>query len=176
MTEQVKLLGIIITSDLKWEANTSYICNKALKKMWVLRRLKKLDVHLSFLIDVYKKKVRSLLEIAVPAWHCGLTASQSDDIERVQKTAMCIILGERLPSAQARNILDLELLSERREKICKRFAKKTLKSRHADMFEKNSKANQYNTRFRNPFTHSKCNTDRFYNSPINFLTRILNEV
>ena len=175
MTEQVKLLGIIISSDLKWEANTSYICNKALKKMWVLRRLKTLDVDISFLIDVYKKEVRSLLEIAVPAWHGGLTVCQSDEIERVQKTAMCIILGERLPSEEARDILGLELLSERRQKICKNFAKKTLSSKHSDMFEKNSNAKHYETRFRNQFTHSKCNTQRFYNSPINHLTRILNE-
>ena len=64
---------------------------------------------------MFTKKVKSLLEIAVPAWHCGLTASQSDKIERVQKTAMRIIFEESLPSAQARNIIDFELLLERRE-------------------------------------------------------------
>ena len=105
--------------------------------MWVLRRLKRLDVERSFIVDVYKKEVRSLLEIAVPAWHGALTARQSNDIERVQKVAMAIILGVRLPSEQARALLCLQPLSVRRVEICKKFAKKTLNSRHADIFERN---------------------------------------
>ena len=76
MVEETKLLGIVIASDLRWEANTSYICRKAFKKMWILRRLKVLDDPVDFLVDVYKKEVRSLVEIAVPAWHSGLTVKQ----------------------------------------------------------------------------------------------------
>ena len=30
---ETKLLGVMITSDLKWAANTEYICKKAFKKM-----------------------------------------------------------------------------------------------------------------------------------------------
>ena len=37
---ETKLLGIILTDDLKWAANTDYICKKAYKKMWSLRRMK----------------------------------------------------------------------------------------------------------------------------------------
>ena len=39
------------------------------------------------------KQVRSVLELAVPAWHPGLTQSDSLDIERVQRAATNIILG-----------------------------------------------------------------------------------
>ena len=175
MTEETKLLGVIITSDLKWEAHTNYICSKALQKMWVLRRLKSLDVSPNFLVDVYKKEVRSLLEIAVPAWHSGLTDSQSQEIERVQKVAMSILLGKWLPSEQARQILDLEPLAIRRENICKRFAKKTLNSRHSDIFERKPESHSHNLRFKEPFVQAKCKTKRFYDSPVNFMTRILNE-
>ena len=38
VTTDAKLLGVIITNDLKWEANTDYICTKAFKKMWTLRK------------------------------------------------------------------------------------------------------------------------------------------
>ena len=31
--DQIKLLGVMISNDLRWEANTSYICAKALKKL-----------------------------------------------------------------------------------------------------------------------------------------------
>ena len=127
------------------------------------------------MIDVYKKEVRSLLEIAVPAWHSGLTDSQSQEIERVQKVAMSILLGKWLPSEQARQILDLEPLATRRENICKRFAKKTLNSRHSDIFERKPESHSHNLRFKEPFVQAKCNTQRFYDSPVNFMTRILNE-
>ena len=45
VVQETKLLGIILTSDLKWAANTEYVCKKAYKKMWTLRRMKKLDVN-----------------------------------------------------------------------------------------------------------------------------------
>ena len=43
--EETKLLGVLISSSLKWDSNTKAICEKAMTKMWLLRRLKifKLD-------------------------------------------------------------------------------------------------------------------------------------
>ena len=41
---ETKLLGIVISNDLKWAENTDYICKKAYKNMWRLRRMKLLDV------------------------------------------------------------------------------------------------------------------------------------
>ena len=37
------------------------------------------------------KEIRILVELAVPAWHSGLTQKQSMDIERVQKVAYIIL-------------------------------------------------------------------------------------
>ena len=88
---------------------------------------------------------------------------------------MAIILGKWNPSKQARSILGLEPLATRRETLCQRFAKKTLKSRHANIFEKKTDSLRYNLRFKQQFVEPKCNTQRFYDSPINFLTRILNQ-
>ena len=61
--------------------------------MWMLRRMKVLDVEPLSILDVYLKEIRSILELAVPAWHSGLTVKQAEDIERVQKVALKIILG-----------------------------------------------------------------------------------
>ena len=71
----------MVTNDLKWEANTQYICAKAFKKIWILRRMKKLDIEPRDILEVYMKEVRSILELAVPAWHSGLTLKQEVDIE-----------------------------------------------------------------------------------------------
>ena len=80
----------------------------------------------SFLIDVYIKEVRSTLEQAVPVWNSGLTKEQQTAIERVQKTALFIILDKNYVSYQeACGLVDLESLDIRRKMICLNFARKT---------------------------------------------------
>ena len=56
--------------------------------------MKVLDVEPSIICDVYVKEIRSLLELAVPAWHSGLSKKQTADIERVQKVAVKVILSD----------------------------------------------------------------------------------
>ena len=41
---------------------------------------------------MYTKHCRSILEYAVPAWQGAVTAQEKQDIERVQKVALRIIL------------------------------------------------------------------------------------
>merc|ERR1712106_1270594 len=41
---KMKILGLIITSDLRWEENTNFICKKAYASMWALRRMKALNM------------------------------------------------------------------------------------------------------------------------------------
>ena len=73
VVRETKLLGIILTDNLKWDANTDYICGRAMKKLWTLRRLKKLGADRDSLIEVYTKEVRSVLEFAVPVWHSSIS-------------------------------------------------------------------------------------------------------
>ena len=116
--QQTKLLGVMISSDLKWSGNTEYICKKAYKRIWILRRLRTLGVSPSFILDVYIKEIRSVLELAVPAWHSGLTRKQSVLIERVQKVR--IILGDfSIGYRAALSTLGLESLETRRVKFAK---------------------------------------------------------
>ena len=58
---ETKLLGIMLTDDLKWAANCEYLCKKAYSKMWTLRRMKVLDIDPSVILDVYLKEIRSVL-------------------------------------------------------------------------------------------------------------------
>ena len=66
LIEQTKLLGVILSSDLSWAANTEYIVKRCLNKTWMLRRLKKLGASQDDLLEVYIKQVRSLAEYGVP--------------------------------------------------------------------------------------------------------------
>ena len=112
VVSDMKLLGVMITSDLKWEKNTQYICQRAMERMWILRRLKKYNLDIEHICDTYIKEIRSLLELAVPVWHSGLTLKQSRDIERVQKIALYIILGDSFLNYDVTcTLMNIELLN-----------------------------------------------------------------
>ena len=40
VVEETRLLGVVLTSDLRWDANTRSVCSRAMAKMWLLRRMK----------------------------------------------------------------------------------------------------------------------------------------
>ena len=59
---KTKLLGTIITSDLKWHENTKFIIKKANKKMIMLHKFSKFTNNKSHLIHIFKSQVRGVLE------------------------------------------------------------------------------------------------------------------
>ena len=80
-----------LTGTLHAYANTQYIIKRAYSRIWILKRLYNLGASQSQMLDVYIKQIRSVLELAVPAWHPSLTLEEKIIIERVQKTALHII-------------------------------------------------------------------------------------
>ena len=170
---QLKLVGVIISDDLRWGPNTEYICKKATQRLWVLRRMKMYKLDTEHIIDTYTKEVRSLLEMAVPVWHSGLTKKQSRDIERVQKTALYIIFGENnFDYDVACTIAEIEPLEMRREQLCLKFASKDANKANS-MFTKVEKS--MNTRSNNVVVEPRRNTTRLQNSSIPYLSRLLNQ-
>ena len=51
--EEMKLLGVILSNDMKWKSNTDAITKRAYDKLWMIRRLKKNGANLLDLIDIY---------------------------------------------------------------------------------------------------------------------------
>ena len=91
VVHDLKLLGVQVTSDLKWTANT--VTKRRYGKLWILRRLKAARANKEEICDVNCKHVQSLLDYAAIVWHFALTIENSADIKRVQKSALSIILG-----------------------------------------------------------------------------------
>ena len=73
VVEETMLLGVKLRSDLSWSSHIEYIVKRANRKLWCIRRLKKLGADREDLVDVYCKQVRSSLEHAVSVWHSALT-------------------------------------------------------------------------------------------------------
>jgi hypothetical protein len=59
----------------------------------MVKRLKGMGASEQILIDIYQKHLRSVLELAVPAWHGAISQDERNEIERVQKAAHHIVHG-----------------------------------------------------------------------------------
>ena len=174
MVEQMKLLGVVVRSDMSWSSNTELMTERAYKRIWSLRRLNGLGASLIDMKDVFIKQVRSVLELAVPAWNGALTKSDCKSIERVQKTALYIMLGGYPDYQKALNIVGLEPLHVRRQNLCLKFAKRSAKHpKHEKWFKFNSKT--VNTRLvKDAYMPVYANHSRFEKSPLSYLTKLLN--
>ena len=177
LVEETRLLGLVLRSDLSWSSNTDSIVQRCNRKLWFLRRLKKLGASMEDLLDLYHKHVRSILEYAAPVWHSSLTGEDRLKLERVQKTAFHIILGKQYKSYNsALKITGSKTLFDRRRKICLKFAQKSLKnSKFKNWFKPTS--NETKTRQEKlKFHNVHCRTDRYEDSPLSYLTGLLNHV
>ena len=173
VVKSTKLLGIIISSDLKWNEHTSYTVKKAMQRLWFLRRLSKLGASRETLLDLYHLRVRSILELGVPVFAGGLSKTNIDDFEDVQRQAFKIILRGNFNSYEnALEILEENKLEERRNQISLKFAKKCVyhpKMKH--LFQKRVKVVP---RSEATFTEPQSGNARSYKGPIHFLLRLLN--
>ena len=175
VVDEIKLLGVTISSDLKWKSNTRNMVEKASKRLWIVRRLKNLGADQDSLVDVYVKQIRPVLELAVPVWQGALSQEEKIDLERIQKSACHIILGKSYTSYKnALLLLNLETLEYRRNKLSLKFA---LKASKHQKFRKWFIPKQKIVNTRNTATKYKpvrASHARYSNSPLGYLTDLLN--
>ena len=175
VVEEIRLLGLIIRSDGKWCSNTNNMIVKANKRLWILRRLRNMGAKDCDLMDVYIKQIRCILELGVPAWQGSLSQAEKVDLERIQKTACHIILGQRYESYnKALQLLELDTLESRRNLLSLKFALKAEKDEKFKFwFKPNEK--KLNTRQTiSKYCCVKANHRRFEKSPLSYLTNLLN--
>ena len=174
--EETKLLGIQLTTDLRWFSNTKEIFSKAMSRMWLLRRMKELKLEPTIIIDYYIKEIRSLAEQGVPVWNSGLTKGQINDLEKIQKVALKVILHDDYKSyAQACTFFYLERLSDRRLNLATNFAVKLFLSDRSEQFFTHTKQ-RINPRVDQPLVvENLTRTKRCFNAPHNYLARIVNQ-
>ena len=134
--DETRLLGVIVSDDLSWDKNTLSLVRRANARMRILHKLVDYGVPISDLVLIYFLYIRSVLEQSCPVWHSALTVENSQDLERVQKTALKIILQDDYISyEESLDKLGLDSLSVRREKLCIRFAKSSVQNPStSDMF------------------------------------------
>ena len=175
MVEEMKLLGVMLRDDLKWQSNTNNIIKKCYARMWMLRNLKKYGANEDHLFETYIQQIRSISEMACPVWNGALTQLEIISLERVQRTALAIIRGVNHTNYHdALEHFRISPLSDRREALCLKFAMKAYKNpRFSKWFPRNQ--NTINTRTqKRPLAYIRTRTSRYKKSPIPYLNELLN--
>ena len=72
--------------------HVSEIVKKASKRLYFLRQLKRAHFEKALLLRFYTSCIRSVCDYAIPVFHASLPQYLIDDLERVQKRALSIIM------------------------------------------------------------------------------------
>ncbi|KAK3542936.1 hypothetical protein QTP70_007285 [Hemibagrus guttatus] len=97
--ESFCFLGTIITKELKWAQNISYLTKKAQQRMYFLRQLKKFLLPVKMLVNFYTAIIESVLTSSITVWFAAATARDKAKLQRVIHSAEKVI-GCSLPSLQ----------------------------------------------------------------------------
>ena len=110
-------------------------------------------------------------------WHSSRTENQINSLERCQKAAVIVILKNNYRNYEdALKMLDLDSLKERRRKQCLKFAKDCLKHEKMKMlFPLNVQNNETKTRHKETYKVNKAYTERYRQSAVPYMQRLLNE-
>ena len=175
--DSTRLLGTIISDDLKWDLNCASIVKKANARMELLRKVSNFCTNYDDLKTIYFLYIRSLLEQSATVWHSSLSDENTKDLERVQKSALKIILDDKYQGyKKALQKLEIESLSDRREKLCLNFAIKAAKNpKSKHMFPLNNKTHSMETRETEKFKVQHALTDRLKDSSVIFMQNLLNK-
>ena len=92
VVEEIRILGLITRSDMRWISNTDSMVKKANKRLWLLRRLKNLGAKQDQL-EVYEKQVRCIVELAVPAWQGSITISEKTGLRKNSEKCLPYHIG-----------------------------------------------------------------------------------
>ena len=178
LVEEQKILGNIVRSDLKTISNTEYICTRAYRRMWILRRLKSLGCPIPELLDVLRQQVVSICEGSAAYWGPMITKIESNMLERCLKTGLHIIYQEAyLSFNNALQLSNMKSLKLRRLELITRFSKKALlSSKYRDWFCQSEERTSGMTTRGKPVPLLKpvtCRTQRYERSSLLFMTKML---
>ena len=116
------------------------------------------------------------MEQSCVVWASSLTQEDEDNLERTQKTFAKLVLKDQYIDYESALIrLDLKDLGSRRKTLMLKFAKDGIKSGKLTAYFK-PRQTDHDMELRQPDTYrtTKVNTERFKNSSIPYMQRLLN--
>ena len=120
VVNKAKILGLDVSNNLKWNDHIAQIISKGQKRLYFLSQLKRARVGTKELVLFYITCIRPVLEYASPVFHKSLTNYLDQDLERIQKRALRIILPW-VSYEDALQRTGLQRLSDRRDNLSQRL-------------------------------------------------------
>ena len=177
VVSECKLLGVHITDNMNWNKHVTEITAKATRCIFILIHARKFQFSVRTLLILYIWYIRTTLEYASPVWHPGLTTQHHQQIERVQKRCLRIILGRNYVGyREALERLNIASLFDRREQLCLRFGRSILRSpQHRDLLPPAMhQVHGRNTRHRNRLQPVRARTSRYKKTFVPYIVKRLN--
>ena len=164
IVSHAKLLGLNISCDLKWNVHISETVRKVSSRLYCLRQLKRAKTATKELITFYKTCIRPVSEYACQVYHNSLPKYLSDDLERLQKRALRIILPEKTYAA-ALESTGLAMMHDRRQTLTERLFSDIVSNKDHALHSLLPKVNCARPlRSNRCFNVPICKTNRFKNS------------
>ncbi|MCP5014880.1 MAG: hypothetical protein GY938_06290, partial [Ketobacter sp.] len=179
VVQSVKLLGITLDDKLNWKKHVSTTVKAASYRLYMLRRLRTLGTPTTELRSIYNTFILPKLMYASPAWSSSINVTQKRQLERVQKRACRIILGQSyLNYENALTTLNLPNLTVLHLDALKRFGMNLLSNpRHQNLLPARLSPSTRTTRHHNTLEPIKApRTDRYKNSAIPTIVSIINNL
>ena len=167
LVNQVKVLGVIISNDLKWNSHVDSIVRKASKHMYFLRQLKRANVSCDDLVQYYCPCIRPVVEYASPVFHYALPAYLNDELERIQKRALSIITSSDTPYGDALEHIRISTLAHRRRDMCNTIFNSIVNNPDHKLYNLLPTPNancEHSLRYNREFNNPICKTNRPKNS------------
>jgi hypothetical protein len=124
VVRSVKILGVTLQSNLKWNERINNIVKKASQISYFLSQLKRAKLPSNDLVNFYVTCIRSLLLYSCQVFHFNLPEFLNIMLERIQKRALNIIYGYDVPYSEALVMSKLHKLSDHRSYLCDEFFNK----------------------------------------------------
>ena len=162
VVSSAKLLGVLVSDDLKWNVHVNHICKKTATRLYFLKQLKHAKVNPKDMLLFYKTCIRPVLEYACPVFHNALPQYLSNNLERLQKRALRIIYPD-LSYAEALVAAGITSLYERRQVLSKTLFDQIMQDPSHKLHDLLPPRNEstYCTRSRGYFELPICKTRRF---------------
>ena len=173
---KIKILGFVFGPRPTTAYNTAHICRKFYSKLWTLRHLKRAKMDAKTLVRIYESYLRPTIEYCSNVYGPMPSVSEVRKIEKLQTHALRIIYGHNVSTDKMLNDSGLQMLEKRREQALSKFANKTLKDNKyfREKWFKERKSSGFNLRHGEKYEVKLCATERFKNSPLNSMRRLLN--
>ena len=165
VVSSAKLLRVVVSDNLRWNAHVESICKKAATRLYFLKQLKRAKVPPKDMLLFYTTFLRPVLEYACPVFHHSLPQYLSNEMERLQKRALGIIQPD-LSYAEALVALDITSLYERRKALSNALFDQIVRDQNRKLHDLLLPRNgsTYCTRSQRCFKLPICKTNRFKNT------------